>query len=68
MMAPEERIDARVHPAVKALVAGEAEARDCSLNDVVNEKIALAYGLDPKEYPVPRKRMGRRLRSRKEKT
>jgi hypothetical protein len=56
----EERIDARLDRNVKARVVAEAERRNVSLNDVVNEKLALAYGLDPQAHPVPRRRLGRR--------
>jgi predicted HicB family RNase H-like nuclease len=60
MIPIEERIDARLDRTVKARVVAEAERRNVSLNDVVNEALALRYGLDPQAHPVPRKRMGRR--------
>jgi hypothetical protein len=55
------RIDVHIHPDIRARVAREALARGVTLNDVINERLALSYGLDPARYPIPRKPPGRKL-------
>lgn len=55
------RIDVNINAEVRVRAAEEATRRGVSLNEVVNEHLARAYGLDPARHPVPRKAPGRPL-------
>lgn len=59
MLTPEERIDAKLNRVVRARLAEEAAATGRPLNDILNECLALRYGLDPGQHPVARHIGGR---------
>ncbi len=55
-----KRLEAAIHSKVWDCLAAESERSDRSMAEIVNEKLALSYGLDPVRYALPRKRVGRK--------
>lgn len=65
---PEERLEVRLHPAVRDLLIDRADAEGLPVAEVAYIAICRLLGVDPKEYPIPRGRAGRPIKKRQAKS
>jgi hypothetical protein len=60
MAAREDRIEGRVPAGLRRLVVEMAVRDGIAMNDVLTRALCALFGLDPKDWPVPRRPPGRR--------
>jgi hypothetical protein len=60
MAAREDRIEGRIPAGLRRLVIEKAHRDGVTMNDVLAQALCALFGLDPKDWPVPRRPPGRR--------